>query len=110
MTYNYETGVARVLEALREDYVNWAGDREGLTSMMPEYEVRSGRSYDKIVMIRENGSECSVGFIVKKTTKKFLKGALLMPASWNAPATNFERGNVFSEEKIKGCVRWAGIS
>lgn len=109
MTYTYEDGVARVLEALREDYLAWSGERDGLKSMAPDYEIHPGRTYDKIVMVRENGGKCAVGFIVKKTTKKFLKGALLMPASWSGPATNFERGNVYSEEKIKQCTRWAGI-
>lgn len=111
MTYTYEAGVARVLEALREDYLAWA-ERSGVVreDMIPEYEIQAGRTYDKVVMKRANGGgQCAVGFIVKKDTKKFLKGALLMPASWNGPATNFERGNVYSEEKIVRCTRWSGI-
>ena len=107
-TYTYEAGVERVLEALTEDYAAWA-ERAGITLPHPTYQIVPGRSYDKILKVEERGQTSAVGFIVKKTTKKFLKGAILMAASYNAPATNFERGHVYCEEKIKNCVRWCGI-
>lgn len=111
MTYSYDAGVARLLEALREDYMAWSA-RAGITreDMIPVFSIESGRTYDKIVKCdQDGGSKCSIGFVVKKTTKSFLKGAILKSASWSAPATNFERGNVYSEEKILKCVSWAGI-
>ena len=37
------------------------------------------------------------GFIVKKATKGFVEGDMLKAAGYNAPATNFARGNVFED-------------
>jgi hypothetical protein len=108
--YTYEEGVNRVLEMLAEDYAHWA-NRAGITreEMIPSFIIESGRTYDKIVKVEKNGNTCSIGFIVKKDTKNFLKGDILKAASWSAPATNFSRGNVYSDKRIAQCVSWAGI-
>ena len=57
--------------------------------------VKEGAKYIKIAMGNGGtpGGSCW-GFVVKKDTKKFMKGAILKPAGWSAPATNSARGNV----------------
>ena len=84
------------------------------------YVFEEGRNYIKLLRQEDRGARgnCSsvVGFIVKKspkaidnkTNEKFKIGDMLMAAGYNAPATNFARGNVL-EGYDKAAVRWTGI-
>lgn len=82
-----------------------------------EFTLEEGRNYIKIVR-----NDCDrpdrksvAGFVVKKapkaidnkTKQPFNVGDMLMAASWNAPATNFARGNVFDFNPH--LIRWTGI-
>jgi hypothetical protein len=72
--------------------------------------VTEGSRYFRIVSNRYGQLHC-VGFIVKEGHKKFKEGDLLMAASFNAPARNFARGNMYDDSfKTSGHVRWTGIS
>ena len=64
------------------------------------YKVTEGRKYFKVV--RENSV---AAFVLKEDYKHFKKGDVLKAASWNAPALNRARGNVF-----KGLypMQWTG--
>ena len=84
-----------------------------------EYFFEEGRNYIKLLKhdtALENPSSTVVGFIVKKspkaidnkTNEKFKIGDMLMAAGYNAPATNFARGNIL-EGYNKAAVRWTGI-
>jgi hypothetical protein len=84
-----------------------------------EYFFEEGRNYIKLLKhdtALENPSSSVVGFIVKKspkaidnkTNEKFKIGDMLMAAGYNAPATNFARGNIL-EGYNKASVRWTGI-
>jgi len=98
------------LQVIRNDYARWTlgsraelGGDEIAKNMIQEfnesvrYEV--GSTYIKVI------EQTSVhSFIVNKPGKKFPLGAILKPASWKAPATNFARGNVL--EGDLACVRW----
>ena len=46
-------------------------------------------------------------FIVKKDTNKFKRGDILKAHSWEAPATNFIRGNIFVGDFSQ--IRWTGV-
>lgn len=81
-----------------------------------EFTLEEGRNYIKIVRNDSDGRSRSVaGFVVKKapkaidnkTKQPFNVGDMLMAASWNAPATNFARGNVFDFNP--NLIRWTGI-
>lgn len=112
---NYETQIEKLLEAFSADYDRWNERAECTSIEPPKFVIESGRSYDKIVKIdnRNYGtSQCVVGFVVKKDTKKgFLKGDILKAASYNAPATNFSRGNIFDLDRaiLQGAITWAGV-
>ena len=90
---------------------------ERMEDMVVHYE--EGRNYIKLIKTEESerGHRSNVlGFIVKKSPKAtdnktkqpFNVGDMLMAAGYNAPATNFARGNVF-EELNPANVRWTGI-
>ena len=66
-----------------------------------------GRNYIKIISSRHGGNETVHSFIVIKPTKGFKVGDILKAASWNAPATNFKRGNVFELSSL-AAIRWTG--
>ena len=104
---NYDEAVQDIMDFMVTDYNVWK--KENMPSS--SYEVHTGRSYDKIVKICGfNASKCVVGFICKKENPKkgFKVGDMLMPAGWNAPATNFSRGNIF-EKNATDRVTWTGI-
>jgi hypothetical protein len=65
--------------------------------------VEEGSVYFKVV--RQDGSSRGVhSFIVKEDGPKFKRGDILKAASWNAPAKNQARGNIFGLYK----VLWTG--
>ena len=108
--------IEKVLDVMKADYYEWAVrcSRTGMnmTKSRAEYddglEVTEGSRYYKIIS-NKGGQRIVAGFVVKEGHPKFKEGDLLMAASWNAPAKNFARGNVFDVESFKGSVHWTGI-
>lgn len=105
---NYEVKVKEVIELMLADYDRYTDDRD-----MPRnsYYVESGRNYDRIVQVNGyNQSESVAGFICRKDNPKkgLVMGDMLMAASWKAPATNFARGNIFTN--MPQSIRWTGIA
>ena len=68
---------------------------------------KKGRNYIKIISSRNGGNKTVHSFIVLKPTKGYEIGDILKAAGWNAPATNFKRGNVFELASLPG-VTWTG--
>jgi hypothetical protein len=103
-----------VIDVIKDSFKSFANrSLNNNTAMIKEFNegvyYKPGSKYLKI--IREDDMNRSVhSFIVNtKTDKKFKYGDILKAASWNAPARNFARGNVFeSVENIKKSVRWTG--
>ena len=81
-----EEGAKNMVEAMIEDY----NERGYCTDTPDNYKVTEGRKYMKVV--RENSV---AAFVLKEDYKHFKKGDVLKAASWNAPALNRARGNVF---------------
>ena len=101
-----------------DDYENWTlGSRNLLSADSIEKRIKEnsviefkngidhicGSKYIKV--IRRDNQTSVHSFIVNiYDDDKFKYGDILKAASWNAPARNFARGNVFEEYKI----RWTG--
>lgn len=100
------------LNYIFDDYKQWQGrSRDDDVScgvrerMIEEFAnkltFKEGSKYIKVIQGTSVHS-----FIVKEDGKKFKKGDILKAASWNAPATNFPRGNILTFNY--GTVRWMG--
>jgi hypothetical protein len=106
---NMNEALSKYLEAIKEDYRKWNGSNPTpiQSEMTKEFEaglvVEEGSVYLKV--ISNKGSSRSVhSFIVKEDGPKFKRGDILKAASWNAPAKNQARGNIFGAYRI----RWTG--
>lgn len=105
----------KVVDLLTRDYESFCFQRDMEVRQDRMYCFEEGRNYIKLIM--DDNGRCSVaGFIVKKSPKPldnktkapFKVGDLLMAAGYNAPATNFARGNVFDDSTL-GCITWTGV-
>lgn len=103
---NMNVAVEKLLEVIKNDYLGWGGEMTPTREKMynefcANIEVLEGRKYIKIITNRSVW-----GFIVNvDNDKKFRKGDILKPASYDAPARNAARGNVFDDKYV---VRWTG--
>lgn len=117
---DFDVAVEVLVEAIKTDYREYTdraavakaargnGDGEFTDiniKMIGEFEnglgFTKGKKYIKITT-NNNGSVW--GFIVKEDGPKFKRGDILKAASWNAPATNHPRGNIFEGYSI----HWTG--
>lgn len=101
----------RLVRKINVSYIEWwkktypEGLSENVHDMIQEFqddiEIRYGKKYVKII---KKGSVW--GFIVNDhNDKKFKYGDILKAASFNAPAKNKPRGNIFDEHYS---VHWTG--
>lgn len=96
-----EMALNQYLENIKKDYANqkWSSNSQLKDKMIEEFNKSlsyvDGKKYIKVI---KNGSVHS--FIVKEDHGKFKKGDILKAASWNAPAKNAARGNIFGEYVI----------
>jgi hypothetical protein len=106
----FDTGMRNLLKAIRLDYYNYVvrarGDGqldETQERMIQQFNesltYKIGLKYAKVV---KDGSVW--GFVVIGDDKKFAFGDILMAASYNTPARNSARGNIFEEYE----VNWTG--
>lgn len=111
---DFDTAVEVLVEAIRTNYRGymdtyaggWSGKGEMTEiqqKMVDEFDrsftVKRGSKYTKI--IQENRVW---GFVVNADNDKFKAGDILKAASWNAPALNKPRGNIFEGYDIE----WTG--
>ena len=78
--------VTDYIDAIMDDYVDWCGQANISSKQMKDtkYFAEEGRNYIKIVHDKSYGQKSVHSFIVKKATKKFGVGEILMAASWKA--------------------------
>jgi len=92
---SYEVALQRFIEALtnREKVHN----KMNYPSLTPAtFSVNPGRVFDKVVSNRQ-GSRSVYAFIRRSD------GAIVKPASWNAPEPKKrERGNIYRENPLEG--------
>ncbi|KKM27536.1 hypothetical protein LCGC14_1573750 [marine sediment metagenome] len=101
---------------LVSSYEGWSKPKPGEDTtirdqMLKEFaeglSFKKGRNYIKIISSRNGGNKTVHSFIVLKPTKGYEIGDILKAAGWNAPATNFKRGNVFELWSLPA-VTWTG--
>lgn len=102
------------LEAIKADYRNFQIGASRISNIISEkvalqqieqfnqnLRISEGKQYVKVI----SGTGVH-SFIVKEDGPKFKKGDILKAASWNAPAKNSARGNIFGTYQI----RWTGAN
>ena len=101
---------------LVNSYANWTSPAGSATDSVKEQMIQAfkdglsytiGRNYIKIISSRNDSNKTVHSFIVLKPTKGFEIGDILKAAGWNAPATNFKRGNVFELWSLPA-ITWTG--
>ena len=108
--------LSKYLDAIRADYHKWSPiDRNNMDAIQLEVAMKMTKEFDEGLTVEEgkvylkvitrSGSSRSVhSFIVKQDGPKFKRGDILKSASWNAPAKNQARGNIFGAYR----VLWTG--
>ena len=107
--------ITAYLDHIKADYTKWfdrRGQRDTIANQMIA-EFNDGLYIDRgqkfIKVVSDNGTQRSVhSFIVMEDGGKFKAGDILKAASWNAPAKNFARGNVFVGDFSK--ISWTGAN
>ena len=97
----FDVQVQKYLDAIKKSYfldADFENDKFNL-------EIIKRRKFLKVVA-NTGGSFHVHSFISLKDQGDFKFGDVLKAASWNAPAKNFSRGNIFSPSSIT--VRWTG--
>ena len=101
---------------LVNSYANWTSPAGSATDSVKEQMIQAfkdglsytvGRNYIKIISGKHGGNSSVHSFIVLKPTKGFEIGDVLKAASWNTPASNFKRGNVFELWSLPA-ISWTG--
>lgn len=109
ITPEMQIALEKMFAVMRADYAAFMPPSKGKVQqdMCAEYDaslrVEEGRKYIKVIEQRSVHS-----FIVKQDDVKrgWRAGDILKSASWNAPATNFTRGNILEGDFSR--VRWTG--
>lgn len=110
-----QAAVNAYIEFVKNDYASRPGrkdtdeiSRNVYDEMTKDFVDNMGYSVGKkYIKILRKGSVHS--FVVLTDTPKFKRGAVLMAASFAAPATNFARADVFNSATWPGRVRWTGV-
>jgi hypothetical protein len=106
-----QVAIEKMFVVMRTDYAQFMPPSKGSIQqqMNEEYNnslrYEEGRKYIKVIEQRSVHS-----FIVKQDDPKrgWRAGDILKAAGWNAPATNFVRGNVLDGQLER--VRWTGVN
>lgn len=103
-----DSAMQKYLNHIKADYAKWSAPRSNdpfVQDMINEF--NSDLSYKvspKYIKVIKKGSVHS--FVVNDLNNKFPLGSILKAASWKAPALNFKRGCVLSENF--SCIGWTG--
>ena len=103
--YEVEDKVCILIDQLKDNYRIWAHSCGISHEMVDEFntgfDVRPGNKYIKII---NRGGVW--GFICLYDDHKFKRGDILKSASFNAPARNFARGNLYKRGSYR--ANWSG--
>jgi hypothetical protein len=104
------------LERITEDYrTSWQGreDETVIAEMVEDFSVsltfEIGIKYAKIISGRKNRSQVHSFVVLSDSRNGFQRGDILKAESWQSPALNFRRGNVFEDNQGANRISWAGF-
>jgi len=105
--YEVEDKVCILIDQLKDNFRIWAHScgvgQKQVDEFNTGFDVRPGNKYIKII---NRGGVW--GFICLYDDHKFKRGDILKSASFNAPARNFARGNLFKRGSYKAV--WSGAN
>tara|TARA_R110000824_G_scaffold331651_1_gene518290 strand:+ start:1005 stop:1358 length:354 start_codon:yes stop_codon:yes gene_type:complete len=102
-----ENKLEELLQDITSDYINWklascvARDyptdhvQDSIKRFKNSLSIKKGRKYIKII------SDGSVWGFINVSNPDFKEGDILMASSWNSPALNKARGNLFESYDVK---------
>ena len=111
MNTDFELALKKLLDAIATDYRDYMLLGNGSSQELDEtqkimmdnfYNTLTYKEGKKYVKVIKDGSVW--GFIMKSDDSKFRAGDILMAASYNTPARNSARGNIFEDYEVK----WTG--
>ena len=102
-------GLDKLSAKINADYCKFMGRqdydiaKESIRKFNSELQYTIGKKYIKFM----SGNSCW-GFVVLENDEKFMRGDILKPSTYKAPARNFARGNILNGDW--GRVQWTGAS
>ena len=107
-----DSAMQKYLDYIKADYAKWSAPCSNdpfVQDMIAKFNNDiSYKVSPKYIKVLQNGSVHSFvhSFVVNDLNNKFPLGSILKAASWKAPALNFKRGCVLSENFSS--VSWTG--
>ena len=111
-TDDFDESIEIMRQVAISDYAMWCDNRERSEFLNDDYFKKALNEFDENLVVNTRGKKYVKlisgtgvwGFVVKEDDDKFKRGDILKAASWNAPAKNKARGNIFEEYD----VQWTG--
>ena len=97
------TALIGLKDVIMADYAKFLKEIDGSKDKFG-IEFAPGKKYVRIDTISGGGSRSTFCFVEKEN------GNIWRAASYNAPARNFIRGNVYDQKSYINRVRWTGVS
>ena len=113
MTKDMEKGIDKLSAKINADYCKFVANslsqidsdynrqKECIRKFNSELQFKIGKKY-----IKFTSGNSVWGFVMLENDDKFMRGDILKPASFNAPARNFARGNILNGDF--GRTQWTG--
>ena len=119
ITHQLTLSLNNLLKEINTSYENWHGNRNnGIGSasserMMEAFRLglkyKIGKKYAKIIAGAFSSHGRAWGFVALEDFGKFKRGDILKANSWNNPALNQARGNIFNDLKEQK-ISWLGTA
>ena len=115
ITEKIEKAVLNYVDHIKATYADWNGKYHSddvadyRKKIIKDWNAKLGYKVGSKYIAIWTGTSIH-SFIVNTTNdKKFAYGDILKPATWKAPARNFERGNVFTDGSWRGIAWFGGL-
>ena len=107
-----DSAMQKYLDYIKADYAKWSSSRSNdphvqdmIAKFNNDISYKVSPKYIKVILKGILGGSVH-SFVVNDLNNKFPLGSILKAASWKAPALNFKRGCVLSENFSS--VSWTG--